>query len=92
MKTLSVREAQPQLDRLLVEAARGDLIVLTDGDIQVRLAPFGVGHALDPEADTPELEAELLKAVRGPHSPFSEAELHEIAGRAVQEHRTQRGQ
>ena len=47
---------------------------------------------LDPEVDSPELEAELLKAVKGPHAPFSEAELRSIADRALTEHRTQSGQ
>ncbi|MEW6301878.1 MAG: hypothetical protein AB1705_00295 [Verrucomicrobiota bacterium] len=45
---------------------------------------------LDPEVDSPELEAELLKAVNGPHVPFSEGELRKIADRALQEHRMQR--
>jgi hypothetical protein len=32
---------------------------------------------LDPEADSPELEAELLKAVKGPHAPFVPEDLRE---------------
>ncbi len=90
MKTLSVREAQHQLSQLLVEASRGDVIVLTDGNIQVTLTPRGPGQEFDLEEDTPELEAELLKAVRGPHAPFVEAELREMADQAVQEKRAQR--
>jgi len=46
---------------------------------------------LELEADSPELEAELLKAVNGPHAPFSEAELRGIADRALQEHRSRGG-
>jgi hypothetical protein len=42
---------------------------------------------LDPdfnlEEDSPELEAALLKAVRGPHKPFSAAGLRKIADRAL---------
>ena len=41
----------------------------------------------DPEVDSPELEAELLKAIRGPHAPFSEGELRELADQALREHR-----
>jgi hypothetical protein len=63
------------------------LIVLTDGDKQVTLDP---GVPLDLEEDSPELEAELLKAVEGPHSPLREGELREIADRALSEHRARR--
>ena len=35
------------------------------------------------DEDSPELEAELLKAVRGPHKPFSAAGLRKIADRAL---------
>ena len=87
VKTLSVRDAQYQLSELLVEAARGDEIVLTDGDIQVTLTPRGTDGGFEPEEDSPELEAELLKAVRGPHAACAESELHEIADHAVQEQR-----
>jgi hypothetical protein len=33
------------------------------------------------------LEAELLKAVNGPHSPLREGELREIADRAIRKRR-----
>jgi hypothetical protein len=36
----------------------------------------------DLEEDTPELEAELLKAVNGPHASLGDNELQEIAARA----------
>jgi len=39
------------------------------------------------EEDSPELEAELLKAANGPFKPYRESELREIADRALQEHR-----
>ena len=41
---------------------------------------------IDPEVDSPELEAQLLKAVNGPHAPFRSAELREIADRAIRDH------
>jgi hypothetical protein len=80
MKAIPVQEAQGQLGQLIAEACRGEVIVLTDGDRQVTLDP---GLPLDLEEDSPELEAELLKAVKGPHSPLREGELREIADRAL---------
>ena len=88
MKTIPVREAQGQLGQLVAEACRGETIVLTDGDKQVRLEPRVLD--LDLEEDSPELEAELLKAVNGPHAPMREGELREIADRAVHEYRAKR--
>ena len=67
MKAISIREAEGQLGQLVAEACRGETIVLTDGDNRVTLAP----RVLDLEEDSPELEAELLKAVNGPHSPYA---------------------
>ena len=87
MKAIPVQEAQGQLGQLIAEACRGELIVLTDGDKQVTLEP---GVPLDLEEDSPELEAELLKAVNGPHSPLRDGELREIADRALQAHRAKR--
>jgi len=86
MKSLTVHEAEGQLAKLIAEAYRGQTIVLTDGDKRVTLEPGG----LDLENDTPELEAELLKAVNGPHAPFQEAELRDIAERALREHHERR--
>ena len=82
---VTVLEAQNQLGRLVAEASRGDIIVLTDGAVQATLAPCVPSPQLDPEEDTPQLENELLKAVRGPHAPFSKSELRQIADRTIQE-------
>jgi hypothetical protein len=87
MKAVTIREAQGQLGELIAEACRGELIVLTDGDRQVALEPR---VALDLEADSPELEAELLRAVNGPHAPLAEGELRETADKALAEHRARR--
>ena len=84
MKAITVREAQGQLGQLVAEACRGETIVLTDGDNEVTLSPRPI---LDLEEDSPELEAELLKAANGPFRPYRESELREIADRALQEHR-----
>ena len=83
MKAVSIREAQEQLGHLVAEACRGETIVLTDGDNRVTLAP----HVLDLEEDSPELEAELLKAVNGPHSPYSSEEMRDACKRIIREKR-----
>lgn len=93
MKTLTVQLGKEQFSHILTEAHRGDVIVLTDGERRMELEatpPHGGALSLDLDEDSPELEAELLKAVKGPHAPFSEAELRGIANRALQEHRAKR--
>lgn len=89
MKAISIREAEGQLGQLVAEACRGETIVLTDGDNEVTLSPRPF---LDLEEDSPELEAELLKAANGPFRPFHEGELREIADKALREHRAKRQQ
>ena len=84
MKAIPVQEAQARLRQLIAEACRGEVIVLTDGNRQVTLEP---GVALDLEEDSPELEAELLKAANGPFTPLLDGELREIANRALRENR-----
>ena len=94
MKTLTVRLPKEQFSHILTEAHRGDVIVLTDGERRMELEatpPHGGALTLDLEEDNPELEAELLKAVKGPHAPFSETELRDIADRALQNHRARHG-
>lgn len=86
MKTVTVLEAQRQLPELIADANKGELIVLTDGSSQVTLCPGGV---LDPEEDSPELEAELLKAIDGPFTPYSPGEFQAIAERIIREKRAQ---
>ena len=85
MKAISVREAEGQLGQLVAEACRGETIVLTDGDNEVTLSPRPF---LDLEEDSPELEAELLKAANGPHSPYSSEEMRAACNRIPQEHRS----
>ena len=93
MKTLTVRVQKEQLTELLAEARHGDVIVLTDGERRMSVEaspPHGGALDLDLEEDSPELEAELLKAVNGQHSPLLESELREIADRALNDHRAKR--
>ena len=79
MKAVTVRDAEPRLRELIAEACQGELIVLTDGERQVALEPH---VELDFEKDTPELEAELLKAIDGPFAPYSAEEMKAI-GRQI---------
>ena len=85
MKAFTVREAEGQLAKLISAAKEGEIIVLKDGDKEATLYS---ARALDLEEDSPELEAELLKAVNDPHSPLREGELREMADKAVREHKT----
>jgi antitoxin (DNA-binding transcriptional repressor) of toxin-antitoxin stability system len=82
MKTLTVREAEGQLANLIKEAHAGNVIVLKDGDKEVWLTPE---QPLDPEVDSPELEAELLKAIDGPFTPYSDEEMRRIGERIIWE-------
>ena|SRR6266496_3410263 len=93
MKTLTVHIGKEQLNQLLTEAHNGDVIVLTDGERQMAVEaspPHGGAVGLDLEENSPELETELLKAVNGPHAPFAESELREVADRALTNHRARR--
>jgi len=82
MKAITVREAQTRLGELIAEACQGELIVLTDGKNQVALEPR---VPLDLEEDSPELEAELLKAIDGPFEPYSSEEMRAIGERIIRE-------
>jgi hypothetical protein len=82
VKTLTVQEAQGQLGELIAAANSGDMIMLTNGVQKVTLV---AGDVLDPEEDAPELEAELLKAIDGPYSPYSSEEMRAIVERIIRE-------
>ena len=84
MKAVSIREAQGQLGQLIAEACRGEVIVLTDGDKQVTVEP---GGPLDLEEDSPQLEAELLKAAKGPFTPYSSEEMRAACEKVIREKR-----
>ena len=93
MKTITVGKAQVKLRQLIQEAHDGDVVLLADGDRLVRLKPYDPSDPsvdLDLEEDSPELEAELLKAVRGPHAPYSHAEMKAALGRVCDEEHQQR--
>jgi hypothetical protein len=84
VKTLTVREAQGRLAELIAEAHQGAVIVLTDGDKQVWL---DTRKPLDLETDNAELEAELLKGVAGPFTPYSSQEMRTIGQRIIKQKR-----
>jgi hypothetical protein len=84
MKSLKVEIDKSQLDNLLAEITPGDGVILTDGDRQIALELL---PHFDPNEDSPELEAELLKAANGPFSDYSRADLEEIAARVRAEKR-----
>lgn len=83
MKTLTVPEAQKQLSQIIADVNRGEVIVLKDGDQQVTLYP---GAVLDLEEDSPELEAELLKAADGPFTPYSREALRARTEELIRRH------
>lgn len=88
MKTVTVTAAQPELRKLVEEAYRGEDVVLAFGDKKVRLekyVPSGGAVDFELEEDGPELEAELLKAVRSPFTPYSRKDLEDIAERVRRE-------
>ena len=84
MKTLTVGEAQGQLAELIAEAHQGAVIVLTDGEKQVWL---DTQKPLDMETDNCELEAEMLKGVEGPFTPYSSQELRAVGERIIKQKR-----
>ena len=86
MKTWTVGEAQGQLAELIAEAHEGAVIVLTDGEKQVWL---DTRKPLDLETDSPELEAELLKGIAGPFTPYSSEEMRSIGERILKRKRGQ---
>ncbi|HEX4264864.1 MAG TPA: hypothetical protein VH597_11035 [Verrucomicrobiae bacterium] len=88
MKAVSSKEAEGHLDELIEEVYRGETVVITKGDKKVTLSP----PELNLDEDSPELEAELLKAANGPFSPYRESELREIADRVLREHRAKQRQ
>jgi hypothetical protein len=84
MKTVTITAAQPELRRLVEEAFDGTLVVLAYGEKRVKLeryVPVSGAVEFDLEQDSAELEAELLKAVRGTFTPYSRQDLDAIAER-----------
>jgi len=84
MKTVTVTAAQPELRKLVEEAFQGTPVVLAYGEKRVKLeryVPTNGAVEFDLEQDSAELEAELLKAVRGRFTPYSRQDLERIGER-----------
>lgn len=84
MKTLTVKEAKPRLAKLVDKVQRGGAVILSNGNKLAKLERYEV---FDPEVDSPELEAMLLEAVQGPHSPYSRKEMEAILRKVCKEER-----
>jgi hypothetical protein len=82
MKTLTASQAKPRLAKLVEEAHAGAPVVRMHKNKLVKLERF---EPLDPEYDSAELEAMLLKAVTGPHSPYSKKDLDAVASKVRRE-------
>jgi hypothetical protein len=85
MKTVTVTATQPELRKLVEEAYAGAQVVLAYGDKKVKLeryAPSGGPVDFDLEQDSSELEAELLKGVQGPFTPYSRRDLESTTRRS----------
>ena len=78
MKAMTVREAKPQLGRLVEQVQQGAPVILVQGNKLAKLERY---ELLDPECDSPQLEAMLLEAVRGPHAAYSRKELEAVLDR-----------
>ncbi len=78
MKTLTSAQARKRLGRLIDEVHRGAPVILVHKNKLVKLERY---EPLDPDFDSPEIEAALLEAVKGTHSAYSRKELEAAATR-----------
>jgi hypothetical protein len=83
-------QLQPKLFIMTKLAEIQEAILHLDTEQKERLRIWLDGTALDLEQDSPELEAELLKAVQGPHSPLVRGDLEAVARKALRGHRARR--
>ena len=84
VKTLTVAKARARLGGLVDEVQDGAPILLIHGDKLAKLERY---EPLDPDVDSPRLEAMLIEAVQGPHAPYSRAELENVLTKAVRRSR-----
>jgi antitoxin (DNA-binding transcriptional repressor) of toxin-antitoxin stability system len=82
MKTITVSEAEGRLADIISEVNKGHPVVLKNGAEEATLYP---GRALDPNEDSPELEAELLKGLDSPLSPYSSDEMRELGEKIIRD-------
>ena len=84
MKTMTVREAKPRLGKLVEQVQHGAPVIIVQGNKLAKLERY---ELLDPEYDSPQLEARLLEAVRGPHAPYSRREMETILEKVSEDSR-----
>ncbi len=72
MKTLTVDRAQPDLKKLVEEVHAGSPVILVLNEKLVKIERY---IPIDPEEDSPELEAMLLEGVRSTFTPYSREEM-----------------
>lgn len=77
MKVVTVSDAQTRLAEIIYQVTEGECIVLKDGDREVTLVRRK-SDEFNLDEDSPELEAELLKSIDEPLTPYSSEELHSI--------------
>jgi len=86
MKVITVAEAEGRLSEIIYAVSQGESIVLKDGNREVCLSLHEPGE-LNLAEDSPELEAELLKAANGPFTPYSHAELRQYTEDLIQKNK-----
>jgi antitoxin (DNA-binding transcriptional repressor) of toxin-antitoxin stability system len=84
MKTLTVSKAKTRLGGLVDEVQEGAPIILIHGDKLAKLERY---EPLDPDADSPRVEAMLLEAVQGPHARYSREEMAAVLTKVSRERR-----
>jgi hypothetical protein len=84
MKTLTISQARTRLGTLVDGVQKGGPVILIHGNKLAKLERY---ELLDPEADSPQLEAALLEAVQGPHAPYSRAEMDSVLAKVCKEER-----
>jgi hypothetical protein len=84
MKTMTVREAKPQLGKLVQKVQHNGPVIIVQGDKLAKLERY---ELLDPECDCSQLETMLLEAVQGPHKTYSRKELDAILDKVSASHR-----
>jgi prevent-host-death family protein len=82
MKTLTVTQAKSKLGKLVDAVHAGQPIILVHNEKLVKVERY---EPFDPEAGSPELEAMLLQAVTGPHTPYSKKDLEAVAAKVKRE-------
>ena len=82
MKVVSVKDAAPQLGKLITDALNGEAIYLTNGASRVQLMPSG-SHESEIDFNSPELKTELLRGLEGMPEPYSDQEIKEACREAL---------